>query len=103
MTTIQGINIDDVEPVEVAPGIFRRRLTATDRARAWLIDFGPGTRWPDVDVHESEERYFVIDGEIVEGDTRYPAGSYVVLAKGSAHQPGSETGGRMLGITIFEP
>lgn len=102
MTTIHGISIDDVEAVEVAPGIHRRRLTATENARAWLIDFAPGTQWPEVDLHDSEERYFVLEGEFIEAEQTFGAGSYVVLAKGSSHQPRTVTGGRMLGITILE-
>ena len=102
MTLFQALNIDDVEAVTVAPGIQRRRLTTTDRARGWLIDFAPGTQWPEVDVHDGEERYFVVEGEFIEGDQVFGPGSYVVLAKGSSHQPRSETGGRMLGINIIE-
>ena len=102
MTNFQAVNIDDIAPVEVAPGILRRPLTTTDQARAWLIDFAPGTQWPVVDVHDGEERYFVIEGEFIDGDAVLGPGSYVVLAKGSSHQPRSELGGRMLGINIIE-
>ncbi|MFE5587860.1 cupin domain-containing protein [Kitasatospora sp. NPDC056531] len=90
----------DVEPVEVGPGIVRRRLTATGYARGWLIDFAPGSQWPEVDVHHTEERYYVLSGEVIEGDERHPAGSYVVFAPGSSHRPRTETGARMLGITL---
>ncbi|MEU6967157.1 cupin domain-containing protein [Kitasatospora aureofaciens] len=91
---------DDVEPVEVGPGILRRRLTATGYARAWLIDFEPGSRWPEVDVHDTEERYYVLSGEVIEGEERHPAGSYVVFAPGSRHRPRTEAGARILGITL---
>ena len=97
----QAVHIDDIEPVEVAPGIVRRRLTATEGARGWLIDFAPGTQWPEVDVHDGEERYYVLSGEVIEGDTRYREGSYVVFAAGSRHQPRTETGARMLGISLL--
>ncbi|MEU4224943.1 cupin domain-containing protein [Nonomuraea sp. NPDC026600] len=97
----QAVHIDDIEPVEVAPGIVRRRLTATEGARGWLIDFAPGTQWPEVDVHEGEERYYVLSGEVIEGETRYQAGTYVVFAAGSRHQPRTETGARMLGINLL--
>ncbi|MFF2077922.1 cupin domain-containing protein [Kitasatospora sp. NPDC058162] len=90
----------EVDPVEVGPGIVRRRLTATDHARAWLIDFAPGSRWPEVDVHHTEERYYVLSGEVIEGAERHPAGSYVVFAPGSRHRPRTETGARILGITL---
>ncbi|MFF7994701.1 cupin domain-containing protein [Kitasatospora xanthocidica] len=94
--------VDEVEPVEVAPGIVRRRLTATGYARGWLIDFAPGSRWPEVDVHGTEERYFVLSGEVIEGEERHPAGSYVVFAPGSSHRPRTETGARMLGFTVLD-
>ncbi|UWE11349.1 cupin domain-containing protein [Actinacidiphila bryophytorum] len=93
-------HIDDVEPVEVAPGITRRTLPGTDHARGWLIDFAPGTQWPQVDVHEGEERYYVLSGEVIEGEERHGPGSYVVFAPGSRHQPGTTKGARMLGINI---
>lgn len=97
---VEVIGVDDMPAVEIAPGIIRRTLTETEGARGWLIDFAPGTIWPEVDHHDSEERYFVISGEIVEGDRRHPAGSYVTFGAGSEHRPGSETGGRMLGINL---
>jgi hypothetical protein len=95
------VHIDDITPDEVAPGILRRRLPRTDRARAWLIDFAPGTEWPEIDVHASEERYFVLSGEVIEGPERHGAGTYVVFAPGSSHRPRTETGARMLGITVL--
>ncbi|MFD6418299.1 cupin domain-containing protein [Streptomyces sp. NPDC060194] len=96
----QFLHVDEVEAVEVAPGIVRRRLPATDRARGWLYDFAPGSQWPEVDVHDGEERYYVVSGEIVDRGRRLPAGSYVVFAPGSSHRPGSESGGRMIGISL---
>lgn len=95
-----SVHIDDLEVVEVAEGITRRTLTATALARAWMIDFAPGTQWPSVDHHEGEERYYVLQGEMMEGDERYPAGSYVTFDPGSSHRPGSETGARILGINL---
>jgi ChrR Cupin-like domain len=97
MTSVQ---VEDIAPVEVAAGIMRRRLTHTEYARGWLIDFAPGTEWPEVDEHTTEERYFVVSGEVIEGEERHGSGTYVVFAPGSRHRPRTETGARMLGITI---
>ncbi|MER5934797.1 cupin domain-containing protein [Streptomyces sp. NPDC002054] len=94
------VRVEDVEAVEVVPGITRRRLPATEGARGWLIDFAPGTEWPAVDVHAAEERYFVLEGEVIEGPERHGAGTYVVFAPGSRHRPRTETGARMLGISL---
>lgn len=95
-----AVHVDDVEPEEVAPGITRRRLTATPHLRGWLIDFAPGTTWPVVDHHATEERYYVLEGEVIDGDATYPAGTYVTFAAGSSHQPGTAGGARMLGLNL---
>lgn len=96
----ESVHVDELEVVEVAPGILRRSFTTTDHARAWLIDFAPGTQWPAVDSHDKEERYYVLSGEVVEGGRRFPAGTYVTFDAGSSHRPASETGARMLGINL---
>jgi mannose-6-phosphate isomerase-like protein (cupin superfamily) len=89
-----------VEGVTVADGIVRRSLLSTDHASGWLIEFAPGTQWPAVDHHDTEERYFVLSGEVIDGQETYPAGSYVVFPAGSHHQPRTEVGASMLGINI---
>ena len=72
--------VDELPEVVVAPGVVRRGLIATDFVRGWIIDFAPGSEWPQIDVHEGEERYFVLSGEIIEGDLRYTAGTHVVCS-----------------------
>ncbi|OCC11394.1 cupin domain-containing protein [Streptomyces sp. PTY087I2] len=95
------VQVDDVEAHEVAPGIVRRRLPATAYARGWLIDFAAGTEWPEVDQHATEERYFVLSGEVIDGGERHGPGAYVVFAPGSEHRPRTEKGARMLGISLM--
>lgn len=96
-----AVNVDDVPPVEVVPGIVRRQLPRTEYAGGWLIDFAPGTEWPDVDVHATEERYYVLSGEVIDGAERHGPGTYVVFSPGSRHRPRTDTGARMLGITVL--
>jgi len=100
MTNMRTLQVNDVDTVEIAPGIIRRQLPKTEYAGGWMIDFAPGTQWPEVDVHDTEERYYVISGEVIEGEHRLGPGSYVLFAPGSRHQPRSETGARMLGISL---
>jgi quercetin dioxygenase-like cupin family protein len=94
------LDVTAVDAVEIAPGIHRRTLTETEHARAWLIDFAPGTTWPEIDFHDTEERYYVLSGEVLEGDQVHGPGTYVTFAPGSQHQPGSLTGAQMLGINL---
>lgn len=49
-----------------------------------VIDFEPGSEWPSVDVHEDEERYYVLSWEVIEGDRRHGAGSYVGFTPAAA-------------------
>jgi hypothetical protein len=44
--------------------------------------------------------YFVLSGEVIDGQETYPAGSYVVFPAGSHHQPRTEVGAPMLGVNI---
>jgi hypothetical protein len=95
--------VDELPELVVAPGVVRRGLIATDFARGWIIDFAPGSEWPQIDVHEGEERYFVLSGEIIEGDLRYTAGTHVVFDHGSSHRPRSDVGCRIIGLNITPP
>lgn len=96
-----AVLVDEITPIEVAPGIVRRKLPMSEYAHSWLIDFAPGTQWPEIDLHTVEERYFVLSGEVIEGEERHGPGTYVVFAPGSSHRPRTETGARMLGITVL--
>ncbi|MDG4797055.1 cupin domain-containing protein [Micromonospora sp. WMMD1082] len=98
---VQVLHVDEVDAVEVAPGILRRQLPRTEWAGGWMYDFAPGSEWPEVDVHEGEERYYVVSGEFIDRGHRLGPGSYVVFAPGSSHRPRTETGARMLGISIL--
>jgi hypothetical protein len=56
-----------VERLAVTDGIVRRSLPSTDYASGWIIDFAPGTQWRAIDHHDTEERYFVLTGEVIDG------------------------------------
>ncbi|MEU6119080.1 hypothetical protein ABZ840_31645 [Streptomyces sp. NPDC047117] len=42
-----------------------------------------------------------VHGEIIEGDERHPAGTYVVFAPGSRHQPRTDVGAQIIGYTVL--
>lgn len=93
--------VDDVAVVEVGPGCARRDLPGNAGARVWIVDMTPGSVWPYVDHHEQTgEEYYVVSGEVIEGDARYPAGTYVSFAPNSQHRPRTESGVRLFGINL---
>jgi mannose-6-phosphate isomerase-like protein (cupin superfamily) len=91
---------DAVEATTIGDGCLRRDLPAPPGARAWLIEMAPGSVWPRFDRHDTGEAYFVLDGEVIEGEMRYPAGTQVVFPPGSRHRPRSETGARLFGFHL---
>jgi anti-sigma factor ChrR (cupin superfamily) len=93
-------HIDDIEGVEVAPGVVRRSLYSSERLTAWVIDFAPGSEWPSVDEHANEERYVVLEGSIDEAAGTAHTGDYVSFGAGSSHRPRSSTGARILGHNL---
>jgi anti-sigma factor ChrR (cupin superfamily) len=93
-----SVLVDDVVGIEVGPGCTIRHLPSTDTVRVWLVDMAPGSQWPLVDHHLHGEQVYVVSGELIEGDRRYPAGSYLDYPPGSSHQPRTETGVRLFGL-----
>lgn len=92
-------DIDRIEPTVVGPGCTRRDLPATDGVRVWVVDIEPGATWPYIDRHDAAgEQMFVLNGELIEGDRVFPAGTYINFHPNSFHQPRSETGVRLLGL-----
>jgi hypothetical protein len=95
------LQIDEVVPVEVGPGCFRRDLPSTGGVRVWVVDMDPGCQWPCVDAHdEAGEVFYIVSGELIEGDERFGAGTYVFFAPGSRHQPRTDIGVRLFGFNL---
>lgn len=98
---IEAITPDDVPPIEVGPGCFRRDLPGPAGARMWIVDMDPGAQWPFEDVHgEQGEQVWIVSGEMIEGDRRLGPGTYLNFAPNSSHQPRTETGLRLFGINL---
>lgn len=95
---LEAVRVDDVDPVCVGPGCFRRDLPGTADLRVWVVDMAPGSTWPVVDEHETGEAAYVVAGEVIEGDRRFGAGTYLFFAPGSRHQPRTAKGARLFGI-----
>lgn len=96
--SLRATPIDDLAPLTVGPGCTRRDLPAPGDVRVWVVDLAPGAEWPRVDDHPLGEAYLVVRGEVIEGDRRWGAGTYVDFAPGSSHRPRSETGARLFGF-----
>ncbi len=98
---LDAIRIDDVAPVVVGPGCYRRDLPATAGVRVWVVDMDPGSEWPHVDQHDRHgEEIYVVEGEVIEGERRYGAGTYLFFKPDSSHRPRTETGVRLFGFNL---
>ncbi len=99
---MQAWNVDSVPAVQVGAGCTRRDLPAGPGLRVWVVDMAPGAQWPVLNHHETGESYYVISGEIIEGDARFGAGTYVCFAPDSRHRPHTETGVRLIGMNLAD-
>jgi hypothetical protein len=93
------VEVEGIPPIELGPGVRVRMLPGMPGIRTWVIDLAPGAEWPELDVHETYgEAYFVVHGEIIEGDRVHGPGTYVAFGPKTAHRPRSETGARAFGF-----
>lgn len=96
---VLSADVDGVPPVELGPGVHVRALPGAPGIRTWVVDLAPGAEWPALDVHETwGEAYFVVSGDIVEGDRTHGPGTYVAFGPKTSHRPRTETGARVFGF-----
>ncbi|MBC5815008.1 MAG: cupin domain-containing protein [Candidatus Eremiobacteraeota bacterium] len=92
------VDVETIDPVFVGPGCVRRDVSVEGPVRAWVIDMAPGSEWPFTDQHdEMGELVYVVSGELIEGETRYKAGTVVRYGPHSSHRPRTQTGVRLFG------
>lgn len=96
----QAVAVDRVPAIVVGPGCLRRDLPGVPGVRVWIVEMAPGAQWPHVDHHDTGESYYVIDGEVIEGEARHGAGTYVHFPPDSRHRPRTEAGVRLLGLNL---
>ena len=75
----------------VHPGIERLSLHAFGAEHTELIRLAPGAAAPQ-HRHAGGEECLVLEGELIDDDGRYPAGTWLRLPVGSSHAPRSGTG-----------
>ncbi|MEV0090848.1 cupin domain-containing protein [Streptomyces sp. NPDC050738] len=97
---VQFVNIEEARRSSPGAGLSVRELPSTAQASSWVLDFAPGSQWMEVDHHSSEEHFYVLSGELHDGDRLHRAGDYVVMAAGTSHRPYSETGASLLVISL---
>jgi len=91
---ITSVNWMDIPSVEVAPGIFERKIWGDDSGqRAFVLEFKLGAQYPGIDAHLSgPEQLYVISGVFNDGKHDYKEGTFINNPVGSAHIPQSKTG-----------
>lgn len=94
---VEALHAGEATRIEIGAGCYRRDLPSVPGVRAWIVEMAPGSEWPHVDQHPEGEDVYVIEGEMIEGERRFPAGSYLHFAAGSSHRPRTETGVRLIG------
>lgn len=97
---VQIIRAADLPAVQVCPGVTQRNFPSSDHLIGWILDFEPGAEWPEATPHPTEERYYVLSGEIIDNGERLPAGTYVIFAPGTTHRPRTDVGAQLLGVNV---
>jgi anti-sigma factor ChrR (cupin superfamily) len=95
----QALSAADCREIVVGPGCIRRDAPAIAGVRSWFVEMAPGSTWPHVDHHDAGgEVVYVLEGELIEGNRRFAAGTMLIFPPNSSHQPRTEVGVRLFGF-----
>ena len=91
---VVSVNLNDVAPREIYPGVRKRVLwQGPNGAKAQILEIDPGATFLKLDVHHpGPEELYVVSGTFNDGARDYPAGSFVHNPAGSSHLPQSRDG-----------
>ena len=95
MQNVEWAHLEDVPVKEKFGGTIRVRTLwqSTDGATAQVVEIDAGAFGEGIDVHEpGPEEVYVVSGVFNDGESDYPAGSFIHNPVGSSHVPQSKTG-----------
>lgn len=98
---LEAIDSDSLPVVHIGEGCTRIDFPPRQGVRKWVVDMAPGAIWPHVDHHDEQgEDVFVVSGEVIEGEKRYGAGTFLNFAPNSSHRPRTDRGVRLFGFNL---
>jgi|GEM_PF-1801934 len=95
---VRGSVLEERSP---GPGVHVRELWRDGAKHALEVEFDAGAQWPGIDYHvPGPEEVYVLSGDLDDGASVHPAGTFLHHPAGSSHSPRSSQGCRLF---VFYP